>query len=64
MMLYEMITSLKFCLSLDLSNAISSPSNFVHSNKGKMNCSHVRRRDVTCSHRKCYVKFVITLYMT
>ena len=44
---YDMITSVRFCLSYDLLNAILSPSKFVYFNDNL--------HDVTCSHRKCYV---------
>ena len=49
-----MITSVRFCLSYDLFNAILSPSKFVYFNEN-MHCCHGRLDDVTCSHRKCYV---------
>ena len=45
-----MITSVRFCLSYDLLNAIFSPSNFVYFNEN-LHCSNGRRHDVTCSRR-------------
>ena len=51
--LYEMIKSVRFCLSYDLSNAILSPSKFVYFNENLHYC-HRRRHDVTCSRRKSY----------
>ena len=49
-----MITSVIFCLSYDLLNAILKPSNFVYFDDN-LHCCNVRRQDVTCSRRKCYV---------
>ena len=49
-----MITSVRFCLSHSLLNAILSPSKFVYLNE-KLHYCNGRRHDVTCSRRKCYV---------
>ena len=43
-----MITSVRFCLSYDLLNAILSPSRFFYFNKN-LHCCHRCRHDVTCS---------------
>ena len=51
---YEMTTSVRFCLSYDLLNAILSPSKFVYFN-GKFALCHRCRQYVTGLHRKCYV---------
>ena len=52
--MYEMITSVRFCLSYDLLNAILSPLKFVYFHENFLYCNG-RRHDVTCSRRKCYV---------
>ena len=49
-----MITSVRFCLSYDILNAIFSPSKVVYFHEN-LHCCNGRRHDVTCSHRKCYV---------
>ena len=49
-----MITSVRFCLSYELLNAILSPSKFVYLHEN-LQCCKGRRHDVTCSHRKFYV---------
>ena len=57
-----MITSVRFCLSYDLLNAILTPSkfvNFVYFNEN-LHCCNRRIHDLTCFRRKCYV----TLFMT
>ena len=52
---YEMIMSVRFCLSYDLLNAISSPSKFVYFNEN-LHCCNGRYHDVTCSRQNCYVR--------
>ena len=49
-----MITSVRFCLSSDLLNAILSTSKFVYF-KENLQCCNERRHDVTCSSRIGYV---------
>ena len=41
-----MITSVKFCLSYDILNAILWPTQLVYFNEN-LHCGHERRRDVT-----------------
>ena len=48
-----MITSVRFCLSYDLFNAILLPSKLAYFNEN-LRCCDGRRHDVTCSRRKCY----------
>ena len=49
---YEMITSVRFCLSYGLLNAILSHSFYFNEN---LHCRHGSGHDATCSPRKCYV---------
>ena len=49
-----MITSVRFCLSNDLYNAILSSSNFVYLNEN-LHCCRGRGHDFTCSSQKSYV---------
>ena len=58
-----MATSVRSCLSYDLSNAILSPSKFVYF-KEKLHCGHRRRHDVTFSRQSANTRVVITLFMT
>ena len=46
--LIEMITSVRFCLSYDLLNAILLPPKFVNYNE-ILHCCNGRCHDVTCS---------------
>ena len=51
-----MIASVRLCLSYDLLNAILSPLKCVYFNENLHCCTcNGRHRDVTYSHRKCYV---------
>ena len=61
--IYEMTSSVRPCLSYDLSNAILSPSNIVYF-KEKMHCCHGRRNDVTCARESDNTRVVITSFMT
>ena len=49
-----MITSVRFCLSYAILNAILLPTKFVYFNENLHSC-HGRRHDVTCSRRMCYI---------
>ena len=51
---FEMITSVRFCLSYDLLNAILLLSNFVYFNE-KLYCCNGRHHDIPCSQGKCIV---------
>ena len=55
-----MITSVRFCLSYDLLNAILSPSKFVYFHVNFL-CCNGRRHDVTRSRRKCCVTCVYNI---
>ena len=50
---YEMTTSVIFCLLFALSNGRFIPfkTDIIST---KMHCCHGRRHEVTCSRRKCY----------
>ena len=49
-----MITSVRFCLSYDLLNAVLSPQKFVYFH-ANLHCCNGRCHDATCSRLKCYV---------
>ena len=60
-LLYEMIISVRFCLSYDLFKYDLSPSEFVYFNEN-LHCCNGRRHDVTCFRRKCYVTGVHNIF--
>ena len=51
---YEMIMSVRFCLSYGLLKAILPPPKIVYFEEN-LHCCNGRRQDVTCSRRKCYI---------
>ena len=58
-----MITSVRFCLSYDLLNAILSPLKFVYFDESLHGC-HGRRHDVTSSHPKCYDNIIYDMTLS
>ena len=54
--LYEMTTSVIFCLSNDLSKGFLSPLKWTLFQR-KMHCCHGRRHDVSCPRQKCLYTF-------
>ena len=51
---FNMITSVRFCLSYDLLNQFLLPKKLVYFHEN-LHCCNRRHHDVTCSSRKCYV---------
>ena len=49
-----MISSVRFCLSKDILNAILLTTKFVYFNEN-VHCCHGRRNDISCSRRKYFV---------